>query len=110
MRTWGSTSSWTDLADRDPRRPRQPARPAACRTKRLQPEQHRLPHQAALGNRAADAGVPAWLRLLRSLFSGVYTVDNMDFVLRDSYMSRPRPAGLRPGPAAALQLLHRRRG
>jgi HD superfamily phosphohydrolase len=30
---------------------------------------------------------PRWLYLLRALFSGVYTVDNMDFVLRDSYMS-----------------------
>jgi HD superfamily phosphohydrolase len=35
---------------------------------------------------AADAA-PRWLRLLRSLFSGIYTVDNMDFVLRDAYMS-----------------------
>ena len=26
-------------------------------------------------------------QLLRSLFSGIYTVDNMDFVLRDAYMS-----------------------
>lgn len=31
--------------------------------------------------------IPRWLRLLRSLFSGLYTVDNMDFVLRDAYMS-----------------------
>jgi HD superfamily phosphohydrolase len=31
--------------------------------------------------------IPRWLRLLQALFSGVYTVDNMDFVLRDSYMS-----------------------
>lgn len=30
---------------------------------------------------------PRWLQMLRSLFSGLYTVDNMDFVLRDSYMS-----------------------
>jgi uncharacterized protein len=30
---------------------------------------------------------PQWLRFLRSLFSGLYTVDNMDFVLRDAYMS-----------------------
>jgi len=35
---------------------------------------------------AADEG-PKWLRLLRGLFSGLYTVDNMDFVLRDAYMS-----------------------
>lgn len=32
-------------------------------------------------------GHPEWLRKLRSLFSGIYTVDNMDFVLRDAYMS-----------------------
>jgi uncharacterized protein len=36
--------------------------------------------------RLADQG-PQWLRFLRSLFSGLYTVDNMDFVLRDAYMS-----------------------
>ncbi|HEY2841534.1 MAG TPA: HD domain-containing protein [Pirellulales bacterium] len=30
---------------------------------------------------------PRWLRFLRSLFCGLYTVDNMDFVLRDAYMS-----------------------
>ena len=32
-------------------------------------------------------GKHTWLRLLRSLFSGLYTVDNMDFVLRDAYMT-----------------------
>ncbi len=31
---------------------------------------------------ATDA--PRWLTLLRSLFSGIYTIDNMDFVLRDA--------------------------
>ncbi|MEX2285553.1 MAG: HD domain-containing protein [Planctomycetaceae bacterium] len=36
---------------------------------------------------AGDAGQPDWLRKLRSLFSGIYTVDNMDFVLRDAFMS-----------------------
>ena len=34
-----------------------------------------------------EDGQPDWLRKLRSLFSGIYTVDNMDFVLRDAYMS-----------------------
>jgi HD superfamily phosphohydrolase len=29
---------------------------------------------------------PRWLVFLRSLFSGLYTVDNMDFVLRDAYV------------------------
>lgn len=38
--------------------------------------------------RQQDAqGQPRWLALLRSLFCGLYTVDNMDFVLRDAYMS-----------------------
>ncbi|MEM1062405.1 MAG: HD domain-containing protein, partial [Planctomycetota bacterium] len=32
-------------------------------------------------------GRPDWLRKLKSLFSGIYTVDNMDFVLRDAYMT-----------------------
>jgi HD superfamily phosphohydrolase len=34
-----------------------------------------------------EQGHPDWLVKLRSMFSGIYTVDNMDFVLRDSYMS-----------------------
>lgn len=37
--------------------------------------------------RADDRDAPQWLRFLRSLFSGLYTVDNMDFVLRDAYMT-----------------------
>jgi HD superfamily phosphohydrolase len=35
----------------------------------------------------ADETEPKWLRFLRSLFCGLYTVDNMDFVLRDAFMS-----------------------
>jgi HD superfamily phosphohydrolase len=34
-----------------------------------------------------DSSAPLWLRLLRTLFSGLYTVDNMDFVLRDAFMT-----------------------
>jgi hypothetical protein len=30
---------------------------------------------------------PRWLHFLRSLLSGIYTIDNADFVLRDAYMS-----------------------
>lgn len=33
------------------------------------------------------ASQPAWLVMLRSLLSGIYTIDNMDFVLRDAYMA-----------------------
>ena len=32
-----------------------------------------------------------WLVYLRSLLSGIYTIDNMDFVLRDAYMSGYSP-------------------
>lgn len=35
----------------------------------------------------ADEGRPKWLLFLRSLLSGLYTIDNLDFVLRDAYMS-----------------------
>ena len=34
-----------------------------------------------------DPQRPKWLRFLRSLLSGIYTIDNLDFVLRDAYMS-----------------------
>jgi hypothetical protein len=34
-----------------------------------------------------DRDQPRWLLLLRSLLSGIYTIDNMDFVLRDAYMT-----------------------
>jgi len=34
-----------------------------------------------------ETKIPRWLSLLRQLFSGVYTVDNMDYVQRDAYMS-----------------------
>lgn len=33
------------------------------------------------------AGVPDWLQALRPLFSGIYTVDNLDYVQRDAYMT-----------------------
>jgi HD superfamily phosphohydrolase len=56
----------------------------------LQPQETLQPEQVAFLIKrptvVAD-NAPAWLRLLRALFSGVYTVDNMDFVLRDSYMA-----------------------
>jgi len=34
-----------------------------------------------------DTRLPAWLQLLRQLFSGIYTVDNLDYVQRDAYMT-----------------------
>ena len=58
----------------------------------LQPLEHLDPRQVAWLIRrpkggSADEGHPDWLHKLRALFSGIYTVDNMDFVLRDAYMS-----------------------
>jgi hypothetical protein len=38
-------------------------------------------------HRVAAVANPRWLQLLRALFSGIYTIDNMDFVLRDAYMT-----------------------
>jgi HD superfamily phosphohydrolase len=33
------------------------------------------------------ATAPPWLRFLRQLFTGIYTVDNLDYVQRDAYMT-----------------------
>ena len=57
---------------------------------RLRDDETLDPEQVALlitRPRDTDPDVPEWLRMLRGLFSGLYTVDNMDFVLRDAYMS-----------------------
>ncbi|MDR2171443.1 MAG: HD domain-containing protein [Planctomycetaceae bacterium] len=52
----------------------------------LDPEQIAYLIVRPLSGNSGDAA-PFWLRLLRSLFSGLYTVDNMDFVSRDAYMT-----------------------
>lgn len=36
---------------------------------------------------APDRSRPKWLSFLRQLFSGIYTVDNLDYVQRDAYMT-----------------------
>ncbi len=42
--------------------------------------------------KAGDAELqPRWLVLLRALLSGIYTIDNMDFVLRDAQMTGYSP-------------------
>jgi len=40
----------------------------------------------------ADLSMPLWLRWLQPLLSGVFTVDNLDYVRRDSYMIGVSPA------------------
>jgi HD superfamily phosphohydrolase len=60
---------------------------------RLQPLEELDPRQVAWlirrpkPNSPDDEGQPDWLKKLRALFGGIYTVDNMDFVLRDAYMT-----------------------
>jgi HD superfamily phosphohydrolase len=62
-----------------------------CPNSELQDGEQIDPEQIAwLITRPADQdqhSQPRWLVLLRSLFCGLYTVDNMDFVLRDAFMS-----------------------
>jgi len=41
----------------------------------------------------ADEAMPRWVRILQPLFSGVFTVDNLDYVRRDAYMT-----GVATGP------------
>ena len=41
------------------------------------------------------------------LLSGIYTIDNMDFVLRDAYMTGYSQRAVRSGPSPALQLFQR---
>jgi HD superfamily phosphohydrolase len=47
----------------------------------------------------ADASMPAWVRLLQPLLSGVFTVDNLDYVRRDAYLT-----GVSMGPVDAERL------
>lgn len=54
-------------------------------SEQLDPEQVAWLIQRPRGSDEQDQ--PKWLCLLRSLLSGIYTIDNMDFVLRDAYMS-----------------------
>lgn len=44
---------------------------------------------------------PKWIKMLKPLFSGVYTLDNIDYVLRDSYM-----CGVAIGPVDINRLLY----
>ncbi|MCH8830779.1 MAG: metal-dependent phosphohydrolase, partial [Planctomycetes bacterium] len=74
---------------------------------KLQPLEELEPKQIAwlirrpTGDPETDADQPDWLMKLRALFSGIYTVDNMDFVLRDAYMS-----GYNPRAVDVSRLMH----
>jgi HD superfamily phosphohydrolase len=45
--------------------------------------------------------MPPWLRYLKPVLSGMYTADNLDYVLRDAYM-----CGVAIGPVDLERLLH----
>ena len=45
--------------------------------------------------------MPRWLRFLKPVLAGVYTADNLDYVLRDAYM-----CGVATGPVDLDRLLH----
>lgn len=72
-----------DLLHRIRRNPRGQLQPL----EELDPKQIAWLIRRPKGGDDEESGNPDWLRKLRSLFSGIYTVDNMDFVLRDAYMS-----------------------
>lgn len=46
-----------------------------------------------------DASIPGWVRTLQPLLSGVFTVDNLDYVRRDAYLT-----GVSMGPVDAERL------
>ena len=48
-----------------------------------------------------EPGHPRWLAHLKPLLSGIYTVDNMDYVLRDSYM-----CGVAVGPIDVERIMY----
>ena len=47
----------------------------------------------------ADPSMPTWVRVLQPLLSGVFTVDNLDYVRRDAYLT-----GVSMGPVDAERL------
>jgi uncharacterized protein len=47
----------------------------------------------------ADPSMPGWVRLLQPLLSGVFTVDNLDYVRRDAYLT-----GVSVGPVDVERL------
>ena len=51
--------------------------------------------------RKKDRKHPKWLLLLQQLFRGIFTFDNIDYVLRDAYMT-----GVSIGPVDWRRLLH----
>ena len=58
---------------------------AFARSEHLDPQQ--VAYLIKMPDARGETGQPRWLRWLRQLFSGIYTVDNLDYVQRDAYMT-----------------------
>ncbi len=67
----------------------------------IQRPKSRTASDSRVTNLPVDAEQPRWMHFLRSLFCGIYTVDNMDFVLRDAFMT-----GLNPKAFDLQRILH----
>ena len=52
----------------------------------------------------ADPAMPQWVRWLQPLLSGVFTVDNLDYVRRDAYLTGRRDRPDRRRAAASLRV------
>lgn len=52
-------------------------------------------------NQEATDKIPEWLRVLKGLMTGVYTIDNLDYVWRDAYM-----CGILPKPIDIERIKH----
>ncbi len=56
---------------------------------------------AAGGLHPSPRPMPQWAIMLKPLFAGIFTVDNLDYVLRDAYM-----CGVAAGPVDLSRLMH----
>ncbi len=54
-----------------------------------------------MGKGTTHESLPKWLTFLKPLFSGIFTADNLDYVLRDAYM-----CGVSVGPVDLYRLIH----
>ena len=72
--------------------PATPSPPARRSTRRGSPSSSR-------SRRSTIPAMPRWVRWLQPLFSGVFTVDNLDYVRRDAYLT-----GVSAGPVDAERL------